>query len=188
MIHESEISKWYETLDEARQDGFAPVKCTSLLQFYKLKGRVSTIAKENYEPIVYVQYVYFSPNENRYYIKTFGNYLFDDFYFFRPLLDLGQNALIERLRERILHGHGIWILFNKQQIGDTSQMLTRIWNANRSDKGKLQYKDYLALAELSLKLQDFQENQKDVTGFKTACKIMKDKISDMWKTFQPNTK
>ena len=187
-LHESEVSKWYESLDEARADGLFPVKCTSLMQFYKLRGRASVICKENFEPITYLPYVYFSPEENRYYWKVFPYYGFDDFYFFRPLLDFGQNELIKTLRDRVLNGHGVWLLFNAHQIGETSKTLERIWNSQRSDKGKLGYKDYLVIAELCIKLEDYKEVGKNLTGYKTVCNQFETQIKEFWKEVKPNTK
>lgn len=187
-LHSTDISKFYLSLDEAREDGLTPVKCTSLLCFYKLKGKTSVINKANLEPITYLEYIYFSPLEERYYYKCFSGYSVEDFFFFKPLLDFGQNELITQLRERILNGHGVWLLFKKEQITSMNDMLIRVWNANRSDKGKLKYQDWLRLAELSLKQEDYIDIGKNLTGYKTICNQFALQIQEFWKTVTSNSK
>jgi hypothetical protein len=150
--------------------------------------KLDDICKDNLEPICYLPYLYYSPVELRYYLKVFPNYSVEDFFFFKPLLDFGQNELIKILRERILEGFGVWLLFNKQQIKEVGDMLVRVWNANRSDKGKLQYHDFLRLAELMLKQQDYVENMKNATGYKTVCNQFSVQVQEFWKTAKSNTK
>jgi hypothetical protein len=184
VLHETEISKYYESLDEARQDGFAPVKATTVLCFYKLDGRKTTINKESLVPITYLQYLVFSPLENRYYLKSFRNYDVGTLFFYEDK-DHVENVAIEQLRRYIYDGN-VYLIFNKQQVADMSSMLCRVWKAVRSDEGKLGYKDWLTLVETSLKLEDYQYYGKNLTGFKTVCKMMQDSINDLWKNAKSN--
>jgi hypothetical protein len=187
-LHTNDITKWYDSLDDIKADGYSPVKVNSLVQFYKLDGRKSVINKQNLVPITYIEYVYFSPAENIFYLKSFPNYSVESLFLYKKLTKNDDNAALDQLRERFNSGFGMYLLFRKEQITDISTMLQRIWKANRSEEGKLSYKDYITLAELYLKLEDFKEYGKELTGFKTTCKIMEDKITDIWKNAKSNTK
>jgi hypothetical protein len=187
-LHVTETDKYYASLDEPREDGFIPVKCTSLVQFFRLEGKKSIISKENLVPITYIQYVYFSPAEERYYLRVFSNYSCGHLVLYKPLNLAEENISIEQLREKVVNGYGVWLLFNAQQIKDMNEMLIRVFNANRSDKGKLGYKDWITLVETTLKYNDYLEYGKNLTGFATVCNQFKLQLADFWKNAVSNSK
>jgi len=180
---------YYETLDELRADGLAPVKVWSLLQFFMLKGRTTNIVKENFIPIPRLRYCVLG-SDNRYYVREFRQiWTIDMVYFYRKSLDFsGDDEAIDALH-RYVYDDRAWLILDKEQVGGISAMLTRVYNANLSDKGKLPYKIYLEIADLSLKREDFAENQKNITGYRTALKIMDDKIGELFKqAYEQNKK
>jgi hypothetical protein len=163
------------------------VKCTSVLGFYKLKGRTTTIIKENIEPILYLQYVYLSPLEKIYYLKSFPNYSLDVLFFSEKEIIFGEEDAVDILKLRIADNN-TWLLFRKEQVSDMSAMLVRLWKANRVDEGKLGYKDWLNLAELSLKRENYVEYSKNTQGYKTGIKMFDEKIADIWKNCKANAR
>lgn len=181
----TDLSKFYLSLNDIKEDGFSPVKVNSLVQYYKLEGKKTIINKANLVPIEFIQYVYFSPAEVRFYLKAFPNYSCNDLFFYKKLTKFDENIRIEQLRERVNSGHGVWLLFDKAKIADMSAMLKRVWTANRSDEGKLNYKDWIFLAELHLRRNDYAEYYKEGTGFRTTLKQMDDTIMKLWKEAIP---
>ena len=59
-------------------------------------------------------------------------------------------------------------------------LLNRLYKANFKEDGKLDYKLYIKILETSLKLEDFEENQKNITGYKTVINQLQEQISQLW--------
>ncbi len=173
--------KWLNDLADVKPE-YTPIKCWSLLQFYTLKGRTTTLTKENIIPIRYLQYVVHSPSENRYYIRLFRAYDIDTLFFYRKSMTFsGENEAVSNLR-RYTEDCNVTLLFTVQQITETTSLLERLWKANLEGIGKLDYKIWLQILEVSLRYEDYKDIDKGVTGYKTVCKQFEDKIAELWKT------
>jgi len=182
---------YYLSLDEAKEKGFTPIKVRSLLEFYTLRGRTTNLIRANYEPIPDLKYCVLAykndeQKEDRYYVRTFAGYPIGDLYFYeRSLTFSGEDESVESLRQHV-QSERVWLLLNKGQITHISKMLERLWNANLKDEGKVSYRCYIRIAELSLKMEDFTINQKNITGYKTAIRLMEEKINNLWKAVYNN--
>lgn len=190
MTHEDPNGfAYYESLDEVRADGLVPVKVKSLLEFFTLRGRTSTLAKENFIPLPCLKYCVLG-SDKRYYVREFRQiWTIDMVYFYRKSLDFsGSDEAIDALH-RYVYDDRAWLILDKEQVESVSAMLTRVYSANLSDKGKLPYRLYLEIAEASLKLEDYKDYGKNLTGFKTSCKIQEDYISGLFKqAYEQNKK
>jgi len=174
-------SEYYESMEEAKKEGYFPVKVKSLLEFYTLKGRTSILSRANIEPIRYLYYVVCSSSDGRYYKRLFRSYPLDELYFYRKSLTFsGNDEAIENLQKYVAD-NTVTLLFTKQQVDNTTDVLTRLWKANMSGEGKLSYRIYLQILDISLKLEDYKDYGKNLTGFKTACNQLQLKINELWK-------
>jgi hypothetical protein len=177
---QNDTFSWYLSLDDAREDGYAPVKCPSPLCFFRLQGKKTAMLAENLEVIPAMTYLYLA--EDKYYLKEYRGWDLDTMYFYKRTLTFsGEDEAVEILRQRIKLGE-VWLLFTKEMAADFSAMLNRVYNAYWKSDSKLQYRIWLELLDESLRLQEFQRNNsKTMTGFKTVCKLREDKISELWK-------
>jgi len=182
VIHTDENGfNYYESLEEIQQDGLTPVKVWNLLQFFQLSGRRNVLTKANLIPIPDLRYTVLN-GEKKYYISEFRqNYTVDMVYFYRKSMDFsGEDTAIENLR-RYVDDRRLWLILTAEQIEQTKSMLARVYKAQFHQEGTLDYKLYIQILELSLKLEDYEDWGKHLTGFKTACKIMLDHILKLWK-------
>lgn len=180
MTHEDPNGfPYYESLDEVRADGYAPVKVWSLLQFYILKGRTTNLVKQNLEPFPNLKYLVLN-GENRYYVRTFAGWSVDDLYFYYQDRLNPENEAIENLRRYVYDGK-VWLLLTKDHVEQTTLMLQRLWKANLEGEGKVDYRLYLQILDRTLKRDDYAEMGKNLIGYKTALKIMDGHIADLWK-------
>jgi hypothetical protein len=173
---------WYNEIDDARADGYAPVKVYSLLAFFMLKDKKTVINKENLVPIPALQYAYLGkqPEEPTcvWYVKDYRAYELDVLYFYRDTLThLGHDEALNTFRRR---ADNMYLLLTKEQVVDMTAMLKRVYKAHFKAEGQLGYKLWLELAELSIGYEDYREIGKGLIGFKTACKIYEEKIEALW--------
>lgn len=186
-LHKEEDSEWYDSIEDAK-DVYTPIKCWSVLQFYTPKKKATTLIKSNIEVIRYLHYLVYSPAEQRYYKKFFRAYDLDTLYWYRKTITFsGEEVAVENLRRYTDDGN-VTLLFTKQQIDDTMAILERLWGGHFSEPGKLLYKDYVTLLELSLDYEDYKDTGKNLTGFRTVCKSFDDKIADVWQKAWNNKK
>jgi hypothetical protein len=181
-LHEDKKTgfKWFDNIEDVKPEYF-PVKAVSVLQFYTLKGRTSTINKTNIEPYRYLQYVVFSPQENRYYMKLFRVSPLDVLYFYRKNDTFsGEDEAVNNLRNYV-EDRNVFLLFTQEQVSDTTTLLQRLYKANLSGEGKVPYKTYIELMGLYLDLEDYRNFGRELTGTKTVQKQYEDKISALWK-------
>lgn len=227
-LKSNDNSKWYESLDDAKKDSLWPIKCTTVLQFYKLGTTMTVDTKEkvkqyasdliqrsiemgrdnplsqaaatqaarehfgqvegdnsveitrgNFYPITYLQYVVFSATENRYYLKAFPNYPIEEFYFYKYSTNIPDTEAQDTLRDRIYDGT-VTLLFNKHQITEMTASLVKLWSHHFKGEGKIDYLNYLSIADATLVYEDYKIYNANGTGFKTACKVMEDKINQLW--------
>jgi hypothetical protein len=181
MIHtDDNDNKYYLSLDEAKEDGLFPVKATSLICFFRLRGRTSVVTRANLEPIPDLRYVVYAKAEEKYYLKEYRGYDLETLFFYRPTLTFsGEDVAVEHLRQYIKDGT-VSLLMTKEQVADTSAMLERIWNARFTDKGKMPYRSYLDVAETLISFHDYLDYGKGLTGTKTVQKQFNDKIEKIW--------
>jgi hypothetical protein len=175
---------YYLSVDEAREDGYAPVKCNSALQYFELDGRKTVMVKENIVPITDLKYMVLAkyPGGDRYFTRTYHNYTLDELFWYRrsPTFS-GQDDAIENLRKYVSDSR-ITLLLEKQQVANTSEMLRRVYKAQFKKDGQLDYRVYLKLLDLSLKREDYVDVAKELTGFRTALKQFDDAINELWKS------
>lgn len=175
MRHEENDSIWYDSSDDLKPE-FIPVKAVSLLSLFRLKGRTSTITTENLEPLLPLQYLLHSPKENKYYLKEYKGYTL------KELMDsvyAGGEPTINSLVNYVYDGN-IYLMFDKEGISDMTAMLSRIWNTKFTDKGKLNYSDYIKLVKEITDYEYYQNYAKGLTGFKTVCNQFQLSIDELW--------
>jgi hypothetical protein len=226
-LHKDDNSEWYESLDDAKKDGYSPFKCTSLLEFFflretidadtrkKLKAyaqdivqksidlgrdeplgmaaamsaarehygiadKLSELNKKNLLPIPFLHYCVLGSDGRYYFRLKHQMYSVDELFFYRRTDTFsGEDRGIENLRKYVVDG-SLFILMSAQQVESVSETLKRLYKAYFNEPGKLDYRLYVKILELSLKLEDFQSSQKGITGFKTTVNIMEGQIRDMW--------
>jgi hypothetical protein len=174
----TDISKYYESLDDAKEDG-SIIKCNSVLQFYKLSGKKTVIARENMEPILYLLYLLDSRIENRFYLKCFRNYSLESLFYSNINSKFTHDEAIEQLKRRIMDGN-IYILMNAKQVEDIKAMLIRVSKANLSSDGLIRYVDYIRLCEVSLKRERHAEYNKSKDNYKTQLSLYDQQITQTW--------
>lgn len=176
--------QYYLSVEEAREDGYAPVKCNSVLQFFELDGRKVVMSKENIVPVTDLKYMVLAkyPGGDRYYTRTYHNYDIDTLFFYRrtPTFS-GSDEAVENLRKYVSDLR-ITLLLTKEQVANTSESLRRIFKSQFKKDGQLDYRVYLKLLELNLKYEDYKDVSKDLTGFRTVCKQYEDAINELWKS------
>lgn len=185
MIHTDEHDQsYYLSLDEARLDGYAPVKCNSVLQFFELDGRKTVMTKDNIVPITDLKYMVLAkyPGGDRYFTRTYHNYDIDTLFFYRrtPTFS-GEDVSVENLRRYVSDGR-VTLLLDKDRVSQTSECLRRIYKSQFKTDGQLDYRVYLKLLDLSLRYEDYKDVSKDLTGFRTVCKQYEDAINGLWKS------
>jgi hypothetical protein len=177
----SDIITYYGGFDEIKEDGFFPVKCKSVLQFFMLKGRTVVINKENIVPIPDLAYVVKAKTPERYYLRKYHAYDLDQLYFYRQSDTFsGQDTAIENLR-RYVDDDNVWLLFTKDQSVMITDMLTRVYKSQFKTDGKVPYPIFLELMKESLDLEDYMIYSKHLTGSRTVGKQFEDHINALWK-------
>jgi hypothetical protein len=175
MIHSDENFTWYDSPEDVKPELF-PVKAVSLLSFFRLKGRTSIITIENIEPLAPINYLLFSPQENRYYLKEYRGYGLKEI---RDRLYDGSDPFINGLDGFIRNGD-IYLLFDKDSVSEMTSQLQRTYNAHFTDKGKLTYSVFLELMELIVKYEEYKAEGREWTGYKTVLHSMETSINELW--------
>jgi hypothetical protein len=178
-LKNNDISSWCDSLTGFEPE-FKAVHCTTVLQFFVLGGRKTIISKENLEPIPDLHYALQSKAENKFYFKEYRNYPLDVLYYYRPSLYFSGDEAVSNLRQFVDDGN-IWLLFNPTQIENMTAMLKRLYKANVSGQGKLDYKMWIKVLEKSLQIEDYNEFYKNGVGFKTQMKVFQDELNELWK-------
>lgn len=176
---QTEISSYAESLDDFKPE-YSPVKVTSVVSFFRLKGRTTSMIRANVECIPDLHYCLYSPLEKRYYLKEYRGYDLDTLFFYKPTLTFsGDDVSVEQLRAYVQDGN-IWLLFTKEQVADTTAVLERLWKSHFTYPGKLDYRSYIALLKTSLEYEEYREYGKDLIGFKTMSKQYEKSIRETW--------
>lgn len=183
MIHTDKNNfPYYESLDEAREDGYSPVKVGSVVEFFTLAGRKTTLLKENFIPIPDLKYMVLN-GQDCYYVREFNQkWTLDMLFFYRKSLDFsGEDDAINNLRN-LVEQQAVWLLLTEDAVNNTSNLLTRLYKANLEGEGKLPYRIYVKIVIESLKYEDFRIYGGDkLVGYKTVCRIFETNILDLYK-------
>ena len=179
-INSNEISKWANTLDDFKEE-YTSVKIWSPIQFYALRGRISTIALDNFDPIPDLHYALYSPKEKRYYLKEFTNIPMWEMLFYKP--DKAWDSYDTEVNNylRYISDGNLFLLLTKEQIDDTTAKLVKLWKANLTGEGKLNYKIYIEIVRVALQYEDYKGNMKGATGYMTVCNSYDNKLIELWK-------
>jgi hypothetical protein len=179
ILQKDDLSSWFDNLADTKPE-YTTVKCLSTVCFYRLQGRKVIITRANYEPIPDLQYIVHSTQENRLYLRQFRDIPIDQLHFHKTDPDIfGYDTMINNLRSAVDNGR-VYLLYTPEMIKDMKAFLQRLWNNNRNDSGTLPYKSYIEIATLTLQREDYADNMKSVTGYKTALKIFDEKIAAIW--------
>jgi hypothetical protein len=188
MIHEDENSKWADSLDDFKPD-FYPIKCTSLLQFFNLRPRATTVSKDNLLPAPFLHFCVIGSDNKYYFHLRYHMYSVDELYFYRRAESFsGDDAGIESLRNYVTDGNLI-LLYTLDQIKDLGEQMRRLIKGKFKEPPEIELNRfrpiYLQILELSLKLEDYKDIGKNLTGFKTTVNIMETQIRELWQKAVP---
>lgn len=174
-------NKFVKSLDELKPE-YGVKKVTNLLQFYKLSGRKSALSLENLVPLTDVPYLLYSPQEDIYYLKTFRNYDCEHLYWYRRTLTFTpeHDKEVDNFRRYAEDGM-LSICFDKYMAEEIASMLKRLWKANLSGEGQLDYRLFYELLDQYLKYEDYKSYGQELTGYKTLCRQFDEKIAELWK-------
>jgi hypothetical protein len=185
VIHQDENGhSYYLNQEEMKESGLTPIKAWNVLQFFTLAGKKTTLSKNSLLPIADLKYVVLAkyPGEDRYFLREYRGYGVDELYWYRRTETFsGEDEAIENLRRYTDDGR-VTLLMTPIQVAETSDMLKRLWRAEFKEDGQLPYKVFIPLLETSLKLEDYRDVGKNLTGFKTICNQMELQIQELWKS------
>lgn len=179
LLTDDNGNRYFISTDEVKPE-YYPIKVCNILQFYRLDSRKTVISKDNVIPILNVNYLVFSPHEKKYYLRVFRNWTVSQGYFYRKDLDFsGEDTAIENLK-RYITDDNVWLILAKDEIEVVSNMLKRLWKSHFVTSGKLPYKSWIELLEVSLDLEDYRYFGKDLMGYKTICHRYEMHIKAIW--------
>lgn len=181
-LQSNENSEWGESLKDFAPE-YAPVKCFSILQFFRMRGRTERIIRENIEPINELHYCLFSPAEKRYYLKLYRDWQLDQLRLYSKASLFSEDYAVENLKSYINDGN-IWLLLNETQVVDTRDVMRRIWTSSLPS-ADIDYRRFYPLSiriiEEKLRLEDYEDYGRSLPGFKTACNQMNESIQALWR-------
>ena len=179
---------YYASLSEIKEEGFTPVLVTNPVQFFQLKGKTSSLKRDNLEPIRDLKYIVLARGEEKYYMRESLQHSLDVLYFYRRSDTFsGHDDAIESLR-RYIQDRRVWILFTPEMVEDTTAMLKRVYKTKCSGEGTIRYASFIEILDRELQLEDYREWQRSVPGYKTSCKMQEDFINRLWKRTWNNNK
>jgi len=171
---------YFNNLKDCKPE-FVPIKVWSLLQFFTLAGRRTSLLKENLSPLDCQYVVLTKTDPPKYYLRSSRKYDVDSLFFFRNTLDFSGNSESIDTFRRYIFDDRVWLLMTEEQVADTKKMLERICKGGVNGEASLSYKMYLEILERELKLADYKDYGKNHTGFRTCVKIQEDAIRELWK-------
>jgi hypothetical protein len=127
----------------------------------------------NLEPIHNLTYAYKAPDEDKFYIKHYRDWSYEE-------MTKSDDSAIQTLRGRI-EGGQVHLMFTLQNIADMADLLKRIYKSQFHKEGKLDYKLFLQLLDVSLKYEDYRDYGKSLTGFRTVCNQFDQQLTELWK-------
>ena len=179
QLKSDDNAKWGESLKDFEPE-YTAVKVWHPIQMYRLIGKRTVISLDNFEPTC-GKYALYSPQERRYYLKTFPAISLWLMLFYKTNEDWDSwDRIVNDFRQRIGAGL-IHLLLTEEEIKDMTEKLVKLYTTNLSDEGKLDYKLYIELADLSLRYEEYKDKSKSLTGFRTVCNTFETKIAELWK-------
>jgi hypothetical protein len=185
QLQSNEDSTWGSSLDDFKPE-LTSIKVWNLIQFYTLKGRTTSMIKSNLEPLT-IQYALHSPQEEKYYLKDFRRYSIDDLVL-RPgrNLDLDQTDFgIKNIRRYFVDGN-LYLLFDETDMENTKLMLKRVYKAQFTDDGTMQYKLFIDILSETINYEDYRDYGRNLTGFKTVSNQYEQRIKELWNKSKKN--
>ena len=174
MIHdEDDDVHWADDIKDFQSE-YTPIPCWSVLQFFELKGRTTTLVKDN---LVYARYSYYAvydPNVKRYYKRLGRKYELDDLYYYK-----GGDVAIDHLL-RYVADKNLTLLMPQLRVESVSETLKRLYKGYFNEDGKLDYRLYIKILDLSLKIEDYTDIGKNLTGYRTALNQMETQLRELW--------
>jgi len=178
MIHSTDISVSADDLDD-----FAPLKPIPVwnpIQFFTLRGRTTTITRDNLICLENVQYCVYSPLEKRYYQKTYRNYDLDMMFWYRRSLTFsGEDEAVEQLRNYI-YDKNVSLLLNEEEFESIQNTLGRLWKSKFVGESVVRYKHYINLLDQYIRYEDYKEYSIGLIGHKTVCAQFEGRIKGIW--------
>lgn len=171
LPHHNNNFCWYNNLEECKPH-YTAVKVYDFIQFFTLKPRASSLILQNVIPLEGIAYVYKDPMEEKYFLKRFRGWTFEE-------MVKEDDEAIKILKARI-DANAVWLMLTLQNISDTTEMLKRVWGGHYSEKGKLNYTDFIGLLKLSLQYEEYKDTQKSLTGYRTVCNQLEKQIKEIW--------
>jgi len=184
-LHFSDISQWADSLENFKPE-YTAVQCFSMLMFYKIVGRRTTIILENVCVIEDIKYCIYSPREERYYFKTFEAVPLELIVFRDPIgnyniWDEYTNNLWRKIDDK-----NVWVLYTEQQIADITAMLVRLYKFLFTGEGKIPYKLFIEIMYESLMYEKYKADGRELTGYRTVCAQYERKITELWNKARKN--
>lgn len=184
---QDDISRYYDSLDEAKAEGFTLIKVTQLCQFYTLSGRKVSLLADNLCPIPGLSYVV-QGSDLRYYLRDFRGFSVRELvFYYRDKI----SPVIEEIEalQRYVYDDRVQLLFTQEMIEDMKLMLARAYKSRLSGEGTLRYTEFYELLNESLSYEDYRTYGSNLIGFKTVCKQFDERLDAMWKkAYERNNK
>lgn len=181
IVNENDGIRWFCDIADAKPE-YSPIKINSVLSFYTLSGKRSTLTIDNLTPIENVAYTVCSKAEDRYYLHEFRNHPVENLYLYRKSLTFsGDDLAVENLN-RYVFDSNVHLLLNSEQVASTTDMLKRVWRAQFGSDGQLDYRHYIQILDQVLKLEDYKSHGSSLTGYKTVVNQFDIRIKDLWKS------
>lgn len=178
-LTKDEISSWCESLEGFKPE-YSAVKATSVIQFFRLKGRTTSMIMSNLEFIPDLHYTIYDPNVQRYYLREYRGYDIDTLYLYKPTLTFsGEDESVSNLRRYVQDGN-LYLLFTPEQVKDTTAMLERIYKSHFTKPGKLDYRIFIELLKLSIDLEDYRDYGRELIGYLTMVNKYETSIRQLW--------
>ena len=181
-------NKYYLSLDDAKADGFTPIKATSMLSFFKISDKCRVVSKENIIPFPDLQYLIYCKAEGRYYLKRYRNYDIDDTFFYYQRKGNVKEEL-ESLFMYIADGN-LYLLFTAQDLLDIKDMMVRCYKQmfkNEPPTERWSSIFYEIMREI-LRYDEYKDIGKELTGYKTVCNQFETRIAELWMSVNLKTK
>lgn len=182
ITEEDGLIQYFAGLDQCEPE-YKAYKCWSLIQFYHLPGRKSAISIDSLEPIPDVHYlckgVEEEMGEEKYFFKPYRNYPLKNLFFTEKgsIFDgeLAENIFVGRVKMGL-----IWVLYSTEQTEMLRQMCQRIWRANRTDEGTLSYKEWVTLADVTLRRDRYKEFRHGDIDYRTQLRLYDERIKGVF--------
>ena len=84
-LKSDDISTWVDSLKDFQPEYLA-IKVSSVLSFFRMRGKTSNMVASNMEVIPDVHYALYDPHAKKYYFREYRGYDLDTVFFYRSTL------------------------------------------------------------------------------------------------------